>query len=646
MVESIMFDSSSSLAGLKPRDPLQAEAFFKADRINGLMSDLTEVAAMAYGSGVGEGVNGGKGHIGMLNGKVIKFNTKSSERANLEKSGAMFDEMKAASDTLRNRLATAVDAAVSIVSSKTHGFNNGQNQNLAEFKARAARLLGVALTQEGDAAACDLEKTGEKRNMRDLLIHYRMLEGRGLLTRAVAAQTVTLIRDFLRQHAPDQATLMKNRESLDPVSIDLNVWRKVKDMRNLKSQDVRGDANFDYFKEASLAARRVEAIKCSNVGFPDFAAKLREIGNAEMCSRFVDVLIDQGSERNQTTLTFGNNKPISMVPEFAEGALRGYRAQSLAASMDKMFAGMKNLYLNRQPRTPQAVRDLGESPFMKIFEEAIGEIKGRDGKGYDVADAHWSLSENETRNLLALMRNKALAFVVAQDNELVRNAETGKTTISEETMLVKDLFLSCARLFDRDADHCESSKQVERHELNRKLDDGTNRMFFEKQLGLRYFTPPHWNVFTLDTYGYDPVVANEILASEHKAEQQKKAVNSVVNDLEAFSKKVSATNGSEADLVLVKPHFHDLASGLVKKFAEKLANVNRTDVAELEDLRKKFVLGLANCVPNVTMDNREFKMVENGTEKSCTFQELRLKEIANFFDTKLVPQFAKGPKEA
>lgn len=511
------FDNTmSSLASveLKPKYPQLEEAFFRPDRINGLMSDLTEVAAMAYGSGIGEGVNGGKGHIGMLNGKVIKFNTKSSERAKLQTSGAVFDEMKAASDTLRNRLATAVDAAVDIVSSGRHGFK--VDQNLAAFKARAAGLLGVATQVTGDDGKCVLEKAAGARNSKDLLIHYRMLEGRGLLTRAVAAQTVTLIRDFLRQHAPDQAMLVKNRESLDTVSLDLNVWRKVKEMRNLKSQDVRSDAGFDYFKEISEVTHRVEKIKCSELGYPYFAAGLREVGNKEMCLRFQNVLIDQGSERNRTILKFGDREPLSMMPEIAEGALRGYRAQSLAASMDKMFAKMKNLYGQYRLRTDrsfehvQTVSALEDAPFMKIFEESVGEIKGRDGKDYDYADSHWSLSENETRNLLALMRNKALAFVSAQDNELVRDAQTGKTVISEETMLVKDLFLSCARLFDRDADHCDCSKQVERHELDRRLGDGTNRIFSEKQVGLRYFTPRHWNVFTTSTYDVDSSVAGEI----------------------------------------------------------------------------------------------------------------------------------------
>lgn len=638
-------DVSVTTTDLRPRDPLKAEASFRPDRINGLMSDLTEVAAMAYGSGIGEGVKGGKGHIGVLNGKVIKFNTKHAERAKLGTSGAMFDEMKAASDALRNRLATAVDAAATIVSSGTHGFR--VDQNLAAFKARAAGLLDIALKQT-DGEERVLDKTDAERNGRDFSGHYRMLENRGLLTRAVAAQTVTLIRDFLRQHAPDQAMLVKNRETLDTVELDLNVWRKVKDMRNLKSQDVRGDAHFDYFKEVSQMARQIEAIKSVPAGGSYFAAELCRIGNQEMGARFANVLIDQASEPNRTVLKFGGKALPSMQSDIAEGVLRGYRVQALAASMDKMFAKMKGLYKAYRKGTghdfapSQTVSDLKDSPFTKIFKEAIGEIRGRDGKEYDFTDYHWSLTENETRNLLALMRNKALAFVAAQNNELVHDAETGKTTISEETMLVKDLFFSCARLFDRDADHFESSKQVESRELYGRMDDGTKRQFAAKEVGQRYFLPQHWNVFTTDTYGIDQALAKPVLRHEQDVAEREKAVDAMAKEFLEVRRTVETTGGDEVELVLARQKFALQVKGQINKFAAKLAEIDRSNVAELTNMRRRFAESLANCLPNATMDDRSFTVTEEDGEKTYTFQELRLKEIGAFFDAKLVPAFAKA----
>ncbi len=637
-----------SSVDFRAKDPLKAEASFSPDRINGLMADLTEVAAMAYGSGIGEGIKGGQGHIGVLNGKVIKFNTKSAERAKLGAAGAAFDEMKAASDTLRNRLATAVDAAARIVSSGTHGFK--VDQNLAAFKTRAASLLGIALTQSQDEG-CGLDKAGGGRSIRDFSNHYRMLEGRGLLTRAVAAQTVTLIRDFLRQHAPDQAPLVKNHATGDTVELDLNVWRKVKDMRNLKSQDVRGEAHFDYFKEMTQMARQVEAIKCSVIGGSYFAAKLREAGNKEMGARFSDVLVDQAAEFNRTVLKIGGKRLPPMQAGIAEGVLRGYRVQALAASMDKMFAEMKGLYrAHRQGaghafEPSQTVRNLGDSPFASIFEEAIGEIRGRSGKGYDYTDPFWSLTENESRNLLALMRNKALAFVVAQDNELVRNPETGKTSISEETMLVKDLFLSCARLFDRDADHHDCSKLVEERELNGRLDDGTTRHFARKEVGQRYFLPEHWSVFTMGTYGADEALAQPVLQHEQDVAEHKKTMDAVADELLAAKRTFESTQGDEVEMELVRPQFAQMVKGLVQKYAAKLATIDRTNVAEIAKLRRTFAESLANCLPNASMDSRTFTVDEEGGEKTYTFQQLRLKEIGDFFEARLVAAFAKKPAE-
>ena len=66
------------------------------------------IAQMVYGSGlIGEGKNGGKGHIGLVGDKVIKFNTKGDERSDLKKmskDSGTYKDMKESCDNLRREL--------------------------------------------------------------------------------------------------------------------------------------------------------------------------------------------------------------------------------------------------------------------------------------------------------------------------------------------------------------------------------------------------------------------------------------------------------------------------------------------------------------------------------------------------------------
>ena len=63
---------------------------------------------MVYGSGlIGEGEKGGKGHIGLVGDKVIKFNTKGGERTDLKKlskDSVTYKDMKESCDNLRKEL--------------------------------------------------------------------------------------------------------------------------------------------------------------------------------------------------------------------------------------------------------------------------------------------------------------------------------------------------------------------------------------------------------------------------------------------------------------------------------------------------------------------------------------------------------------
>ena len=65
---------------------------------------LKAIGQLAYGHGIGEGDKGGKGNIGLVGGKVIKFNTKLGERKNLDVNSVDYANMRECCDALRNKL--------------------------------------------------------------------------------------------------------------------------------------------------------------------------------------------------------------------------------------------------------------------------------------------------------------------------------------------------------------------------------------------------------------------------------------------------------------------------------------------------------------------------------------------------------------
>lgn len=69
---------------------------------------LTEIAKMAYGSGLFEKESGGNGNIGILNGRVVKFNTHRNERG-----GDFNFDMLASSNDLRMKLSEIAESFVS-----------------------------------------------------------------------------------------------------------------------------------------------------------------------------------------------------------------------------------------------------------------------------------------------------------------------------------------------------------------------------------------------------------------------------------------------------------------------------------------------------------------------------------------------------
>ena len=88
---------------------------------------LAQIAKLAYGSGSSERTSGGKGNIGLLNGRVVKFNTHWSERG-----GKPSEEMRICCNELRTRLSQIATAMLS----------NGDNASTRAL-ASVRRALGM-----------------------------------------------------------------------------------------------------------------------------------------------------------------------------------------------------------------------------------------------------------------------------------------------------------------------------------------------------------------------------------------------------------------------------------------------------------------------------------------------------------------------
>ena len=88
---------------------------------------LSQIAKLAYGSGSSERIAGGKGNIGLLNGRVVKFNTHWSERG-----GKPSEDMRASCNELRARLSEIATAMLA----------NGDDAS-ARALASVRRALGI-----------------------------------------------------------------------------------------------------------------------------------------------------------------------------------------------------------------------------------------------------------------------------------------------------------------------------------------------------------------------------------------------------------------------------------------------------------------------------------------------------------------------
>ena len=463
--------------------------------VNSIIGDLTEIATMAHGSGLLEGSRGGKGHVGVLNGKVIKFNTKLSERRNLQKAGADYEAMMQTCDDLRERLMGDLRDAMEI--------------SLRMDSSGAKEMNRISLEV--------MEKLGLERGADD---HQdRLKQNRGLLERTAVAESVTMIRDLLKQAVrakepkltERESALLKNQLGKETANYDFHIWRKVKAMGGLSTQ-AAGSA---HVRHLAAVEKQVARIKFSPVGTGgarrEFAQAVCAAGNEEMRNLLgrirVDTrVMDDGSEKLQIMGIVGDGEVDPVDPVVGHGMLRLARVQALAKSMDVMFAKMKALYAEklRAEGLPAAIRSsevdgLGTSPVVDMLKRSLAKLLNRPEGQVDVngllQEKVW-LSPNEYENLKSLMRNELLAFVAKQGIELVKERPDAEPKLSALVLLTKDLFRSCAQILDNDDEQAGS--------------------FSTDRVGLRVYTDQALTVFKNENYGVGPDMRERVIAENRR----------------------------------------------------------------------------------------------------------------------------------
>lgn len=141
-------------------------------------SRAKSIADMAYGSGVGEGTSGGAGHIGLIGGQVLKFNTKWRERKALDTKSADYADMKQHCDELRLELRSMAEELDALARGgrvkfdlkstlKTLGFatagKNAEELKLSEkagllTRKDVAKVLNQMISVKAKIDGCDQKK--------------------------------------------------------------------------------------------------------------------------------------------------------------------------------------------------------------------------------------------------------------------------------------------------------------------------------------------------------------------------------------------------------------------------------------------------------------------------------------------------------
>ena len=158
---------------------------------------LAQIAKLAYGSGSSEKTSGGKGNIGLLDGRVVKFNTHFGERG-----GKPSDEMRASCNELRARLseiamamlANGNDASARALASVRRALGIDAKGNLVETRKlldrkAVAKVMNVLRDATGYDAWGEL-RAGDAQS----------LSSKGVVTTFARVSEDLAVADAVRQH--------------------------------------------------------------------------------------------------------------------------------------------------------------------------------------------------------------------------------------------------------------------------------------------------------------------------------------------------------------------------------------------------------------------------------------------------------------
>lgn len=445
-------DISSQLSAANGGSDLNAD---RSLSVSAAMGNLREIAAMAYGSGLFEGASGGKGHIGLLNGKVIKFNTHSKEREAVDKmepQNKNYEQMLAASDKLRTSL---VRSLTTVMYAATNGKFKDQEESKSRITAKAAEYLGLKTTINNDKVFF----VGDKGE-------YSMQQNRGLLTRSAAAKVVTLIRDYLRNHYPDPQALFKAHKSDDRFNdAHFSVWRNIEGMKARLSSNGK-DTGFEYVSKMAAALESVKTMK-SEIGLES----IRSVGNNVMNTALKKdhIHLDYSRGFNMAPIIVrGSRKIDTHYAEQANGVCRYFKTKAMIDSMDAMFA---ELIKKRGEDNKEIENAFGKTPFKTAFNSIVAasarkakdaETKmaaffGDDDRVVDYLEntnpvPALEFSLNRNRALVSLVRDKLLELIAPQDNEILRDHTGAETGISTNVLFAKDFISQCADMLSIKAD--------------------------------------------------------------------------------------------------------------------------------------------------------------------------------------------------
>ena len=531
-----------------------------------------------------------------------------------------------ASDALRTRLAMSVAHMGDIVGQKSL-FKNVSDEDLADFRTKAAALLGL-----------EVEK-GQLKSRGD---DFKGLENRGLLTRSAAAKTVTLIRDFLRQHVADRATLIKKGVTDDAATLDLHVWGKVKGMKNLASTSTD---SFDYMKGVRKVLHDVALVKESKLTVEGqtktFAEHMRDCGNTVMKIAIAPLRLDEMSQAGRTTLTMNGKTYESLVPTHAYNMVRFQRAQSLAASFDAMFVRLHELYNAKRVadgkapvEKPQIMTDLGKNPIWRLLEQAQAKVMGKTVEEIrQLPDEERILTKNQNRNLMALVRNELLAVIAQRGNEYVPGSNP--PVISEEAMLVKDFLMSAAQLLDLDSDSGDFSHVVKKNET--KLDH-RDAKYEGSDTDKRLYTEDDYNIFTAQTYGVKGDMKAQLEREAETRQSFREALDGVKKDLyePAGAFKTVGVDAPRA-ITIVPRQMRQAAETRLTKFVNKLRMVDPAKDDEIARLRRSFIDEMQSLDQNAGIDTTQFEVEEGGETKTLNYAAMVKKLLGDLFDQKLAP---------